>query len=236
MIRGLYKALVDSRVRRDWRWLIARRFTKWLQPEYRTLDWAGDAWFVNFLERFGLSGNPHAGNRWNLYQFARSAAAIPGDTAECGVFQGAGSYLICSATSAPTRTHYAFDSFAGLSTPSKADGTYWRRGDLMSTIEVAQKHLQGFNVSWHPGWIPDRFKDVKDVRFAFVHIDVDLEEPTRASLEFFYPRLNPGGILLCDDYGFEACAGVTRAMNEFFANTPERLVGLASGAGFIIKR
>jgi O-methyltransferase len=91
-------------------------------------------------------------------------------------------------------------------------------------------------VSWHPGWIPTRFHDAGDRRFAFVHIDVDLEQPTRDSIEFFYPRLNPGGILLCDDYGFAACPGATRAIDEFLAHKPEKIVALASGGGFIVKR
>ena len=32
------------------------------------------------------------------------------------------------------------------------------------------------------GWIPTRFQEVADRHFAFVHIDVDLYEPTRDSL------------------------------------------------------
>jgi hypothetical protein len=62
--------------------------------------------------------------------------------------------------------------------------------------------LTGFpQVRLHSGWIPERFADVGDQSFAFVHVEVDLYEPTRNSLELFWPRLTRGGVLSCDDYG-----------------------------------
>ena len=50
--------------------------------------------------------------------------------------------------------------------------------------------------------IPTRFDEVADRSFCFVHVDVDLFEPTRESIAFFYPRMVPGGVMLFDDYGF----------------------------------
>jgi hypothetical protein len=85
------------------------------------------------------------------------------------------------------------------------------------------------------GWIPSRFAEVAEKKFSFVHIDVDLEKPTRDSLEFFYPRLSDGGILLCDDYGFDTCPGVTAAIDEFLALKPEKPIQLDAGGCFFIK-
>ncbi len=72
-------------------------------------------------------------------------------------------------------------------------------------------------------------------RFAFVHIDVDLHEPTMDSVEFFYPRLAPGGILLCDDYAIGTCVGATEAIDDFFDDKPEKMIALDAGGGFMIK-
>ena len=74
-----------------------------------------------------------------------------------------------------------------------------------------------------------------DKTFSFVHIDVDLYEPAKDSLEFFYPRMAEGGIILMDDYGLGTCPGVTSAGQEFFSDKPEKLVSLSAGAGYIIK-
>ena len=85
------------------------------------------------------------------------------------------------------------------------------------------------------GWIPERFAEVADRRFAFVHVDVDLLAPTRDSVSFFYPRLNDGGILLCDDYGFTSCPGATRAIDDYLTDKPEKMIALSGGGGFLIK-
>lgn len=172
-------------------------------------------------------------------QLMRLVSAVPGDTAECGVFKGAGSYLICAMNSrntAQARSHFVFDSFEGLSTPDAVDGKHWVAGDLVCSESSVAAVLAEFpGVTLLKGWIPDRFPEVQDRRFAFVHIDVDLYQPTRDSVEFFYPRLSPGGILLCDDYGFTSCPGATRALDEYLRDKPEKVIALSGGGGFLIK-
>jgi len=88
----------------------------------------------------------------------------------------------------------------------------------------------------YKGWIPNEFPKVNNVKFAFVHIDVDIFQPTRDSLEFFYPRLVPGELFVFDDYGFDLCPSVTKAVDDFFLDKPERLVNLPSGGAFLIRR
>ncbi|KAJ8134476.1 hypothetical protein OY671_012311, partial [Metschnikowia pulcherrima] len=87
----------------------------------------------------------------------------------------------------------------------------------------------------HKGWIPERFDDVKEKHFAFVHIDVDSYQPTSDSMNFFYQRMNPGGIIVCDDYGFTTCPGATRAVNETLRDKPEKMIASPDGGGFLIK-
>ena len=172
-----------------------------------------------------------------LYQMAAATRTLPGDTAECGVYKGAGSFLMCLGRGA-VGSHHIFDSFEGLSQPTELDGSAWHRGDMKVGREKVEKRLRRFPwIQYHAGWIPDRFGDVQDARFAMVHIDVDLYEPTRDALEFFYPRLVPGGFLVCDDYAATGCPGATKAFDEFIAGKPEgRVLYLVTGQGFIVKR
>ena len=202
------------------------------------LEWFDDAAFNEFLTRFGERRGLNADRRWMLYQLLRAIGDIDGDTAECGVFRGASSYLICAANAAgrKPRTHHLFDSFAGLSAPDPIDGSHWRQHDLRYDLEKVRASLSRFTaLEYHPGWIPDRFSDVENRRFCFVHIDVDLYAPTRDSIRFFYPRLSPGGIVVCDDYGFASCPGATQAIDEYLADKPERMIGLSDGGGFLIR-
>jgi hypothetical protein len=70
-----------------------------------------------------------------------------------------------------------------------------------------------------------------------VNVDVDLYEPTRDSIEFFYSRLVPGGLLLFDDYGSEMQSpGAARAIDEFMAEGPEPLIKAPTAQAFLIKR
>ena len=206
-------------------------------PRYRftepEVDLAEDEAFHAFLERFGEVGWDR---RWMVSQLVRLTRDLPGDTAECGAFNGATSWLICASNQKSGRSHHVFDSFEGLSQPNAEDGTHWRQGDFTATEEEVRANLSPFDrVHLHKGWIPELFEDVSDRRFAFVHIDVDLHQPTADSIEFFYPRVVNGGILVCDDYGHTSCPGATRAMDDYLVDTNEKMLSLPAGGGFFIK-
>ena len=155
----------------------------------------------------------------------------------CGAYEGCSSYFICQKIQGTGRQHYIFDSWEGLSQPGKMDGEHWEFGSLTTSEEITKKALQEFNfVHFYKGWIPDRFKKVDDRKFSFVHIDVDLYEPTKLSLEFFYPKVQTGGIILCDDYGSTLCPGANQAFNEFFMDKSEKVIHAPTSQGFIIKK
>ena len=89
---------------------------------------------------------------------------------------------------------------------------------------VKNKVLKGFNfVEIYKGWIPQKFKLVENCKFSFVHIDVDLYEPTLKSLEFFYPRLTEGGIIVCDDYNSKYFDGSKKAWDEYFNKNKSKM-------------
>lgn len=205
------------------------------------LDWIGDERFWRVVERYGEKDGFNAHRRKLVFEFARQTTRrIGGDTAECGAFMGLGSHLICMASrdsGGEARRHLIFDSFEGLSEPSGNDGTYWTKGDLAYDEVRIRANLAEFDfVTYLKGWIPERFAEVAERRFSFVHIDVDLAEPTRHSLEFFFPRLEVGGVIIVDDYGFASCPGVTAAVDDFIARNPDAsLVQSPVGGGIIEK-
>jgi hypothetical protein len=238
MLRGLYALITNPRARREWRFILLRKAGRWLMPDYRFLwpqmVWWKDEWFNECLKKFQEFDGCNSDRRWMVYQLTKLAQSVPGDTAECGVLAGSSSYLICRAFA--DRTHFMFDSFQGLSEPSARDGDYFHKHELDCSLDKLKENLKEFpNTSYHKGWIPERFKDIESKRFAFVHIDVQLYQPTRDSIEFFYPRMNKGGIILCDDYGFSTCPGAKQAMDEFFADKPEKIIWLSGGSAFIVK-
>lgn len=212
-------------------------------PSYRfnwpQLDWWHNESFTQYLRRTGEYGGMNTARLWTVHQLLRLVATVPGDTAECGVFRGATSYLICDANQQlgkGAKIHHLFDSFEGLSEPGSTDGSHWARGDMKCDELTVRKVLADFpDIETHRGWIPERFPDVAGRSFSFVHIDVDLAEPTRQSLEFFYPRMQAGGIIVCDDYGMTTCPGATQVIDDFLGDKPEKMLRLPAGGGFFIQ-
>jgi O-methyltransferase len=224
--------------------LISRKFGFYLYN--KNLFWYSDRDFEQSWGEFPeYNINRVKDRRYVLYSMAKSLVSLPGDTAECGTFNGATSFLICLAHQEKINyCHHIFDSFKGLSEPEDKDipkditAFKWKKHDLSCSLDRVKKNLDKFDfVHYHPGWIPEKFEEVSDRNFSFVHIDVDLYQPTRHSLEFFYPRMVSGGIILCDDYGFTSCPGAKEAFDSFIKDKPEqRVIHLTSGQGFIVKR
>ncbi len=184
------------------------------------------------------------GRSFVLYQLALGISHLDGDTVECGVGNGKGSHLIRAATSNPNRHHHIFDSFEGLSKIEPEDHTdyrEWRRGEVayqMSRVESSLMNYSAFayGIVIYKGWIPDRFHKVKDMRFIFVHVDVDLYQPTKDSIRFFFPRLLPGGLLVCDDYGSARCPGARKAMDDYASEVGIRVTQLATAQGCLFAK
>lgn len=65
------------------------------------------------------------------------------------------------------------------------------------------------------GYFPDTAVGLDDEKFCFVSLDADLYEPIKAGLEFFYPKMISGGVILVQDYYDEIFTGVKKAVNEF---------------------
>lgn len=180
---------------------------------------------------------------------------VPGERVECGVFSGFVSLLMCRLMRAHrpgfdgTGFHLV-DSFEGLSPPAPEDALEVReepgrgtvavfgydRDGFTAPIEYARAAMREFPGSRiHKGWIPEVFAALPDAPFAFVHVDVDLYEPTRACLEHFHPRLADGGAIVCDDYGAPRFPGATRAWDEYCDRHRIPFVVLDTGQSIILR-
>jgi hypothetical protein len=159
----------------------------------------------------------------------RACARLGGAMAEAGVYAGGSARLICEAKGdAPL---HLFDVFETLQAASEAGapGTvvYELRdhfGSVHATRATVERVLTGYSaVHVHVGVLPESAAVVASESFSFVHLDVDLARSTRALLEFFHPRLLPGGIIVGDDYHTAAVRG---AFTDYFRGRPDTLIEL----------
>jgi O-methyltransferase len=149
--------------------------------------------------------------------------AIPGAVAELGVWRGVTSAFIHRL--APDRRLYLFDTFAGFPDVDLPPGAEDRRFRDTSEDAVRARVGASENVVLRPGYVPETLAGLEEERFAFVLLDLDLYEPTHASLEFFYPLVPPGGYLVMHDYNNpESDWACKRAFDAFLANKPEPIV------------
>lgn len=214
-----------------------------LTPSYRSkwpqMDWWSDEHYNHYLEQFGEADGMISDRRWTLNQLLHLADSVPGDTAECGAFSGVSSHIICQANKYATcqgKRHYRFDSFEGLSKAEGVDGVHGTKGDSAYGVEHVQEKLCEFDLTdYYSGWIPDKFSDVEELQFSFVHIDVDRHQAAGDSIAFFYPRMTDGGVILVGDYGITSRQGVTEAVDEFLSDKPERMLRLSGRGGFLLK-
>lgn len=197
-----------------------------------------DAEFVADYQRLVPNNRRSFERKFVVAQLVRALNHLAGDMAECGVYNGATAYFMAKAArdAGQQRRLHLFDSFSGLSRPGVEDGGYWNEGALAIPEASVRSTLEGFaDTAIYAGWIPERFAEVADRAFAFVHIDVDLYQPTLDSVRFFYERVSQGGMIVCDDYGFTTCPGARSAFQEFMAEKPERIIELPTGQGLVIR-
>lgn len=161
---------------------------------------------------------------------------VEGDVAECGVFRGAS--LIPMAIHlqqvAPGKHLFGFDSFQGVDESILFDISlgappeqYKRVGafDRTSCSMVKRKLLRFRldNVQLITGYFRDSLSEHSERRFCFAHFDLGIFQACKECLEFFYPRMNSGGIILINSYNDPPWPGCNQAVDEFLQDKPEKL-------------
>lgn len=174
---------------------------------------------------------------WLFIELLRHLAAKQnGGVAEMGVFRGGNAFVTLALGPDPTGWKYhLFDSFTGLPELSTYDPI--SRGGEFTDTSLAHIHSMFSdydNVIIHAGLFSDTLESVATEYFNIVYVDCDLYEPTLECCDFYYNRLNQGGIMLFHDY-FHASAqlpsgckkpftGVRLAVDEYFRNRPEKVI------------
>jgi hypothetical protein len=157
--------------------------------------------------------------------------------AEAGVYRGGSAKLLCRIKGdCPL---YLFDTFEGMPEVDAGSDGVFSAGDFGDTSgdEVAA-YLAGFpNVHIIKGVFPDSVSglDPERLTYRFVHLDLDICDSTTRALEFFYPRMARGGVIMSHDYTRLTAPGVRRAFDDFFKDRPETIVPLWQSQCAVVK-
>lgn len=200
--------------------------------------WSSDKIFLDYYQIIKNHTLASPIRCWILYSGLRQAAMLDGELWECGVFKGGTALLtrILRDDFAQPKTIRLFDSFIGMPTTDDLKDVH-KKGDFSDTSLDSVRSLVGTSgVEYHEGFIPQAFEGLNVHRIAFAHVDLDLHDAILESCKFIYPRLNKGGVIVFDDYGFPSCPGARIAVDEFFSDKSEFPIVLASGQCLVIKK
>jgi O-methyltransferase len=162
---------------------------------------------------------------------------IPGAFAELGVYKGESAKAIH--LMAPGRRLHLFDSFGGFTKADlsleKGEAANYQTSDFSDTDpnKVFESLGRSDLIFIHHGNFPETTKGLVNEQFAFVNLDADLYRPTRDALEFFYPRLSPGGLIFIHDYNHK-WEGLRKAVDDFCSGIPEVGILLPDREGTVL--
>lgn len=148
---------------------------------------------------------------------------IDGDFAEVGVWEGHSARVLVDFCS-EGKILFLYDTFDGLPYHDSEFDNHHVTGEMVTSIDIVTEMLKDFadKIKILPGVFPQSASAQLNREFCFVNIDVDLYKATKDCLEFFYPRLVKGGVLIIqDDYDFVNTEGVTLAADAFLKDKVE---------------
>lgn len=164
---------------------------------------------------------------------------LRGDLAELGVYKGNTASLLATIARARGATAYLLDTFSGFDKKDiKGVDAGAREQAFSDTSLGAVRALVGEeSVKYIQGYFPETADQLPaNGIYALVHIDCDLFAPIVSALEYFYPRMTPGGFLIVHDYSSLHWNGAEKAVDEFFSDKPEAVIALPDSAGSVVIR
>jgi hypothetical protein len=171
---------------------------------------------------------------WNIYNWVKKTAHLEGNMAEVGVFKGGSAKLIRETDKA--KELHLFDTFEGIPySQNPLDNL--PAGHFAEDLGQVKNYLNEYKkLKYYKGVFPDSAEGLdENMKYSFVHLDVDIYSSTLDCLKYFYPKLLEGGAILTHDYRCIHAPGVKQAFDEFFTDKPETVIELWDTQAIIIK-
>ena len=149
---------------------------------------------------------------------------VKGDVVEFGCYVGTTSLFLQRLIMQldQTKTLHVYDSFAGLPDKTAPDaspaGEQFKGGELLATKSQLIKNFKHAGLPLpviHKGWFEELSPSDVPEHISFAFLDGDFYMSIKASLELVWPKLQPGAMVLVDDYQTVALPGVRQILKEW---------------------
>jgi Macrocin-O-methyltransferase (TylF) len=198
--------------------------------------------FKKFTRNNSLNNGGDLVRLWTLMLNCKAVleSGVSGDVAELGVWRGNTSAVMAHYAQKHQRKMYLFDTFEGFSN-ADLDGIDDNKDPSFSdtSVEMVTRTvgIPQHSLAVVKGRFPDSLASEHDnLRFSLVSLDCDLYLPMRAGLEYFYPRLDRGGIIFVHDYSSYYWDGAKKAVDEFLREVREFPVMVGDKSGTVVIR
>ena len=154
---------------------------------------------------------------------------------ECGVCDGLTAYFVLRELRGlgSHANMHLYDAWAPMKCEYLLESEQQSAGHYSNiSMERVKKNLSKFeNVVYHQGYIPESLNKEPSSPDTISYLSIDLNSsiPTVAALEYFFPRLARGGVVLFDDYGWVGYGPTKKAVDKFFDDKPGILMPLPTG-------
>lgn len=213
-----------------------------VSPGATYAPWLSDE---NFQRTFDMVKNYTLVDKYRcfeLWQLVAESAKLQGALIEVGVWRGGTGALIAKSAelNGIKDTLYLCDTFEGVVKAGIKDSQYKGGEHANTSREIAEElvfqKLKINNIKVLQGIFPDETaKLVHEDMFRFCHIDVDVYQSAKDIIDWIWPKMVIGGIIVYDDYGFKTCDGITKFVNEERVNKDRLVIHNLNGHAIVIK-
>lgn len=178
---------------------------------------------------------------WCMIYAIKSTATPNKNIVECGVCDGIGTYFALSAARDQHQDIgcYLYDAWEGMKKDCLLDTELGHEGSYSYLqIDNTIRNLSQFkgNIFFNKGFIPDSFATSKNPdRLVLLLIDLNCAIPTIEALDFFFDKLESGGIILFDDYSWFGYEDTKKYVDKWSKNKPGMMLPLPTGQSIFFK-
>ncbi|HQW83915.1 MAG TPA: TylF/MycF/NovP-related O-methyltransferase [Ferruginibacter sp.] len=214
-------------------------------PSANYAPWQGDEEFLFIYNQIKKNSLVDIYRCYELWQLVAKTNSLDTHAAilEVGVWRGGTAGIMARQLNIlkSNANLYLADTFEGVAKAGEQD-SFYTGGEHKDTsrhiVEDVLKNKSGYaHYKILKGIFPEDTADkiLVSEQFGLCHIDVDVYSSAKDIVEWVWPKLITGGIVVFDDYGFHSCTGVTKLVEEYRSYKDRQIIHNLNGHALMIK-
>ena len=207
------------------------------------IPWVEDDIFddaCKIANKYSLCGRAKLNYIWRMV--GEACKLNQGIFVEVGTWRGGSGCIIAKKVEAENNDGdvYLCDTFTGVVKAGEMDDCYNGGEHADTDISIVKGLIDEMNlknVKILQGIFPeDTGDEIVGKKIAFAHVDVDVYQSTKDIINYIWPMIIPGGIVVFDDYGTPTTKGQKKYIDEVKNISDRIFIANMIGQGIFIKK